>query len=287
MNFAASNRGEPGYHPADLGTLKLCERGTPMNRFPWKICKPLACAVLCVALASCAKRVPDPATTDKETVVAKGDFVKLYVPQEAQAVAKRASARAPILYPGDEISIGIYDKLPVSQEKHIEMKRIGDDGSIFILPAKEIFVGGLTVSQTEKTIESKLSQYVVSPFCEVTIVKRAFEPKVYVFGEVGKSGSVLIKDGDRLLDGISAAGGCASSAYRRSIKLIRANEQNVSMISIDLYAILDGGRIDKNIALQDDDIIFVPRRIYTTFNEVMTVIAQLLPWYYYVKIFTP
>jgi protein involved in polysaccharide export with SLBB domain len=258
-----------------------------MKKSPWEMCKPFAWAVLCIALASCAKRVPAPATTDKETVVAKSDFVKLYLPQEAQAMAKRANARAPLLFPGDEISIGIYDKLPVSQEKHIEMKRIGDDGSIFILPVKEIYVGGLTVSQAEKTIEGKLSQYVVSPFCEVNIVKRAFEPRAYVFGEVAKSGSIPLKDGDRLLDAISSAGGCASSAYRRSIKVIRANEQNVSMISVDLYEILDGGRIDKNIALQDDDIIFVPRRIYTTFNEVMTVIAQLLPWYYYVKIFTP
>lgn len=247
----------------------------------------LATAALCVVCASCVKRIPPPSDEDKTTVVTKTEFAKMVSPQNVSTIAKRADARAPLLYPGDEISIAIYDKLPVSQEKRIEMKRIGDDGSIFLLPVKEIFIGGKTISQAEKTIESKLSEFIVSPFCEIAVMKKAFEPRVYVFGEVGKSGSVVLKDGDRLLDALSSAGGCASSAYRRSIKVIRANENTVSMISINMYDILDAGRLDKNIALQDQDVVFVPRRFYTNINEVMTLLGGFLPWYYYLKLFTP
>jgi protein involved in polysaccharide export with SLBB domain len=239
-----------------------------------------------LATSGCVKRVPPPTTNDGQTVVSKGEFVKAVSGQNLAIAKQRAKARAPVLYPGDEISIGIYDKLPVSQDKRIEMKRIGDDGAIFILPAKDIFIGGLTVTEAEKTIEKKLSEFIVSPFCEITITKRAFEPRVYVFGEVGKNGVEPLKEGDRLLDALSNAGGCASSAYRRSIKVIRLNDQNVSMISINLYDILNEGRIDKNILMQDQDIVFVPRRFYTNFQEVMQIVSQLVPWYYLTKNFT-
>jgi protein involved in polysaccharide export with SLBB domain len=232
------------------------------------------------------KRVPSPTTNDGQTVVSKGEFVKTISGQNLSIAKQRVKARAPVLYPGDEISIGIYDKLPVSQDKRIEMKRIGDDGAIFILPAKDIFIGGLTVTEAEKTIEKKLSEFIVSPFCEIAITKRAFEPRVYLFGEVLKSGMQPLKEGDRLLDILSDVGGCKSDAYRRSIKIIRINEQNVSMISINLYDIMNEGKIDKNILMQDQDIVFVPRRFYTNFQEVMVIVSQLVPWYYFTKNFT-
>jgi protein involved in polysaccharide export with SLBB domain len=238
-----------------------------------------------LSMSGCVKRVPAPTTNDKETVVSKADFAKTFGGQNVSIAKQHANARAPVLLPGDEISIGVYDKLPVSQDKRIEMKRIGDDGSVFILPAKEIVIGGLTITEAEKAIEKKLSEFIVSPFCEITITKRALEPRFYVFGEVGKTGVEPLKDGDRLIDALSDAGGCGANAYRRSIKIIRVNETNVSMISINLYDILNEGKLDKNILMQDQDIVFVPRRFYTNFQEVMTVVSQLVPWYYFAKNF--
>jgi protein involved in polysaccharide export with SLBB domain len=237
------------------------------------------------SMSGCVKRVPAPTTNDKETVVSKADFAKTFGGQNVAIAKQHANARAPVLLPGDEISIGIYDKLPVSQDKRMEMKRIGDDGSVFILPAKEIVIGGLTITEAEKAIEKKLSEFIVSPFCEITITKRAVEPRVYLFGEVGKTGVEPLKEGDRLLDALSDAGGCGSNAYRRSIKIIRINEQNVSMISINLYDILNQGKLDKNILMQDQDIVFVPRRFYTNFQEIMGIVSQLVPWYYFLKNF--
>jgi polysaccharide export outer membrane protein len=237
-------------------------------------------------MSGCVKRTPAPTTNDNTTVISKGDFVKVVAGQNIAIAKQHANSRAPVLYPGDELSIGIYDKLPVSQDKRIEMKRIGDDGSVFILPAKEIVIGGLTVTEAEKAIEKKLSEFIVSPFCEITITKRAFEPRMYIFGEVGKTGVEPLKEGDRLIDALSDAGGCAANAYRRSIKIIRVNEQNVSMISINLFDILNDGKLDKNILMQDQDIVFVPRRFLTNFQEVMQIVSELVPWYYFMKNFT-
>jgi Periplasmic protein involved in polysaccharide export len=242
-----------------------------------------------LVLSGCVKRV---ATTDgannkdeKESIISKSDFVKAFVPPQVLAAKQKASGRSPMLYPGDEISIGIYDKLPVSQDARLERKRIGDDGSIFILPARDIIVGGLTIAEAQKEIENKLSPYIVSPFCEITLTKRAFSPKAYVYGEVGKSGVVDLKEGDRLLDALSSAGGCASSAYRRSLKIIRVHDQDVAMISINLYDILNEGKMDRNVLIQDQDVVFVPRRLYTNVMEVFSLLTQVVPWYYFVKNF--
>jgi protein involved in polysaccharide export with SLBB domain len=234
---------------------------------------------------NCVKRVPIATKNDNVTVVNKDDFFKQLTLQNPSLQKKRSSLRTPVLYPGDEVAIAIYDKLPASQEKRIEMKRISDDGAVFILPVKEIFIGGLTLTEAAKTIESKLSDYIVSPFCEITITKKAFEPRVYVFGEVGKTGVVFLKEGDRLIDLIAGVGGCNANAYRRSIKIIRLNEQNVSMISINLFEIINEGKLENNILLQDQDIVFVPRRFLTNFQEVMSIVTQLVPWYYFIANF--
>jgi protein involved in polysaccharide export with SLBB domain len=285
MLFANSLYGK-GLTPADLFVSPLNECGALMKNTAVKMWATALLCFICIFSFSCVKRVPPPSNTDKQTVVSKDEFLKLYAGQNTSAAKQRRAARTPILYPGDEISIAIYDKLPVSQDKRIEMKRIGDDGSIFILPVKEIFVGGLTVTEAEKTIEKKLSEFIVSPFCELTITKRAFEPRIYVLGEVMKPGVIPLKEGDRLVDAIAAVIGCKSDAYRRSIKVIRVNEQNVSMISINLYDIMNEGKVEYNILLQDQDIVFVPRRFLTNFNEVMGVLGQLVPWYYFYKSFT-
>ena len=144
-----------------------------MKRFYIVINCLLAVFLLVVFSSNCVKRVSPPSTqNDAQTSISKEEFVKLYGGQNLPTVKK--ATRTPILYPGDEISIAIYDKLPVSQEKRIEMKRISDEGTIFLLPAKEISIGGLTLTEAEKRIENKLSQFIVSPFVEITIMRRAF-----------------------------------------------------------------------------------------------------------------
>jgi protein involved in polysaccharide export with SLBB domain len=238
-------------------------------------------ATITVIATGCIKRLPE-GEAGGATMIDKATFLKLAnVPKDSLASSSETIHRADELFPNDVVSVTIYDKLPASQEKRDEIKRINEDGVIFILPAGDTRVGGLTLSQAEKAVEEKLAAFVVSPHVEISVVKRSYEPRIYVFGEVGKQGMTLLKPGDRLLDAISSAGGCGSNAYRRSIKIIRPQGTKVVMISINLIDILGNGRMDENLVLQDQDLLFVPRRFYTNFNEVMSVIASLVPWYYF------
>jgi polysaccharide export outer membrane protein len=191
------------------------------------------------------------------------------------------------IFPGDELTISIFEKLPVSMERRVEMKRVDTKGYIFMLPIGEIRVAGLSKFEAEELIENLLEEYVVSPHVEIDIADREkMRSVVYIFGEVAQSGAFPLRPGYKLLDLLSDAGGCNDNAYRRSVKVIRVSDDKVRMASVDLYEILNEGKVQNNMLLDKQDIVFVPRRFYTNFNEVISIISRFLPWYYFVQNFT-
>ncbi|MBN1981407.1 MAG: polysaccharide biosynthesis/export family protein [Chitinivibrionales bacterium] len=215
----------------------------------------------------------------QETSIDRSAFVKLATSDSIHLLLA-SRVRSEIIYPGDNLEVTVYEKLPVSQEKRTELKRVNGEGIILLVPLGEVAVVGLTVAEARKLIEEKLSAFIREPFCEISVVAREYEPKVYVFGEVAKTGAIPLNRGDRLLNVISTIGGCKSDAYRRSIKIIRNTVDNrVTMYSVNLLDIIENGKTEYNVVLQDQDIIYVPRRFLTNFNEVMSVLGGLMPWY--------
>ena len=229
----------------------------------------------------CAKRATQAVPDSGKIEIDKKDFLEMVNKdlKTEEALSDQARFQTEVIMPGDQISITIYEKLPVSQEARSELKRVDESGSVFLLPVGTFKLGGLNLVQAEKLIEEKFSELVVSPHCEINIVKKLYEPRIYVFGEVGKSGAVVYKPGDRLLDAISSAGGCEANAYKRSIKVIRADKETINIYSIDLYDIMNSGNIYKNMQLQDNDIIFIPRRFITTWKEIFQALNPVIPWY--------
>ena len=240
-----------------------------------------------IMVIGCAKRETQPVPNGDKIEIDKKDLLKLVDKdlKTEEALSDKARFQTEIIMRGDRIQVTIYEKLPVSQEPRVEMKRVDETGSIFLLPVGAIKMEGLSLVKAEKLIEEKFSELVISPHCEIEIIEKLYEPRIYVFGEVGKSGSVPYKSGDRLLDALSSAEGCDAKAYRRSIKIIRADKEIVSIYSIDLYDIMKSGNIYKNMALQDQDIVFVPRRFITGFKEVVSVLNAVLPWWLIVRTF--
>ena len=245
-------------------------------------------------LPGCAKRVPLPSVSqDKARVQAesvhKSDLMSIATIKLPKDTNDRIASRihSEVIYPGDELEVVIYEKLPVSEEKRFEKKRVSEDGKIVVPPVGEIEIAGHSVIRAQKLIEEKLAPFIVSPFCEIFISKRRYEPQVYLFGEIAKQGTVPYTKGDRLIDAVSLAGGCKEDAYRRSIKIIRATGDSVSIYSINLIDLMRDGRLDLNIPLQDQDIIFVPRRFLTNFREVMSALSLVMPEYYILRLLAP
>jgi protein involved in polysaccharide export with SLBB domain len=245
--------------------------------------------LICVVITACncVKRVQvnhaENHSPAKDSVITDDSFFQS-ASLDSVHLELAAKEHSEIIFPGDQLEISIYDKLPVSQEKRTEMKRVGSNGNLLIVPIGQVKVAGLTIIKAQEIIEEKLKKIVQSPFCEISIIEREYKPLVYAFGEIPKVGAFPLKRGDRILDILSAIGGCKDAAYRRSIKIIRKVEKNkIGMYSINLYNILENGQLDENILLQDQDIIFVPRRFLTNMQEVLSALGQITPWYYFIK----
>ena len=237
------------------------------------------------AFIQCAKRATQATPERGKLEINKKDLLAMVHKdlKTDKTLTDHARFQEEIIMPGDQISVVLYEKLPISQEKRSELKRVDETGSVFLLPIGFIKLEGLTLAKAEQKVEEKFSELVVSPHCEIQIVKKLYEPRVYVFGEVTTSGSVPYKPGDRLLDALSSAGGCGSYAYKRSIKVIRSDKETVNIYSIDLHEILNSGNIYKNMQLMDNDIIFIPRRFLTTWKEVFGALNVVMPWYVLVR----
>ncbi len=257
-----------------------------INKMRSALFTPILLLTLSILSMHCAKRATQAATPDKGKIeIDKKDLLAMVNKdfKTEEALSEKARFQTEVIMPGDQISITLYEKLPVSQEARSELKRVDETGSVFLLPIGVFKIGGLNLVQAEKLIERKFSELVVSPHCEIQIIKKQYEPRIYIFGEVGKSGSVVYKPGDRLLDAISSAGGVGQSAYRRSIKVIRANKETIDIYSIDLYNLVDKGNIYLNMHLRDNDIVFVPRRFLTTYTEILGAVGNAMPWYLFIQ----
>jgi protein involved in polysaccharide export with SLBB domain len=252
----------------------------------------LAVGFMGLVWASCVARTgvepaPEP---PQELVIDRLAFLKMAEASRPafDSVSDSMTFKAEKIYPNDQLGLSLYDKLPISMDKRIELKRVDGMGNIFILPMGNIKVGGLTTQEAERAVEKKMMEFVKSPYCEIVITEReAGRDAFYIFGEISKNGSLPLRGSNyRLLDAISDAGGVGSNAYRRSVKIIRPDGDKVRMISINLYDILAKGKLNDNVLLRSQDIVFVPRRFYAGFDEVTGLISKLVPWYYFVAAFT-
>lgn len=238
--------------------------------------------VICTLSIRCAKRATQATSNEIGKIEVDKNLLHELVNNDLKmegALSDRARFQSEVIMSGDQISIVLYEKLPISQEKRSELKRVDETGSVFLLPIGPIKLEGLTLAKAEQKVEEKFSELVVAPHCEIQIVKKLYEPRVYVFGEVGKSGSVIYRQGDRLLDALSQVDGCSENAYKRSIKLIRYENDKINIYSINLLDIFESGNIYNNMHLKDRDIIFIPRRFITGFREVFSILSQIAPWY--------
>ena len=100
--------------------------------------------------------------------------------------------------------------------------------------------------------------------------------KVIVLGEVERPNVYMFADKARMLEAVSQAGGLTTSALRDDVRLIRVDEGVPTMYRMDLARLVERGDFQQNVALQNDDIIYVPRSFIGDVNDVITKIEPLL-----------
>ncbi len=165
-----------------------------------------------------------------------------------------ATPKSYVLGPGDELII----LLTGLNESSVRSK-ISPEGNLQLPYAGIIYLNGFTIEQASSLIRNKMtkiypslnsgqSQLNVNLGTTRTI-------KITLIGEVQTPGSYTISSLSTLFNALYLSGGPSLNGSLRNIELIRNNK---IYKTVDFYSFLQGGLMDGNIRLEDQDVINFP-----------------------------
>jgi polysaccharide export outer membrane protein len=156
---------------------------------------------------------------------------------------------------GDLVKISVYQNPDLSTEA-----RVSEVGQINFPLIGVVSVGGLTVALAEKRIEKMLRDggFVLKP--QVTIQTVAIRSsQISILGQVAKPGRFPIEIvGSKVSEMIAAAGGVLPGGAD-VVTLVGNRNAKPVKLDIDLPQILQSGRADLDVVVENGDIIYVDR----------------------------
>jgi polysaccharide export outer membrane protein len=159
---------------------------------------------------------------------------------------------------GDYV-LGVEDRLSISVWKEPDLSRtviIRPDGKVTCQLVGDIQAAGRTAKQLSADLTTALSRFVKEPVVNVT-VESIESYKVYVLGQVGTQGALILRRRTRLLEAIALSGGLTQFANRSDVVLIRYDDDKESRLRIDYRKIVSGAKSELNIFLKPGDTIIV------------------------------
>ncbi|MFH1623920.1 MAG: polysaccharide biosynthesis/export family protein [Pseudomonadota bacterium] len=110
-----------------------------------------------------------------------------------------------------------------------------------------------------------------------------FGERVYVMGEVNVQGIYPLKDALDLLGAVSLAGSFTPLAKEENTLIVRAREPGTKplVMMADLKALLRQADVSQNVALQNGDLVYVPRMVIGDINEWINNAKPLLDFLLY------
>lgn len=175
---------------------------------------------------------------------------------------------------GDVININVQPADEFSKEVTVQ-----PDGSIEIPLLGSLKAQGMKPDDLQKILTAKFSKYVASP--SITLNVRKFSSNsVGVIGQVNRAGYVDYREGMRLLDLVAQAGGTSDYARRDRVRIFRRvkgadGKVSEEVIKADLEAVFSGN-MDKNVLLASGDIVYIPRKSYSTAAKWIS--DNFVPW---------
>jgi polysaccharide biosynthesis/export protein len=171
---------------------------------------------------------------------------------------------------GEDYKIGGYDVLAITvyEEKDLstESLRVSADGFITFPLIGRFRVADMTTSEVETLIARKLAEgdYLLDAHVSVMVTK--YEGRKFsVLGAVKSPGNYPLQAREKILDGISRAGGIdmekgekQEAVVIRTLNPGKADARKI-VINFDLQALLKGSDQLSNIYLADQDVLYIPK----------------------------
>lgn len=154
---------------------------------------------------------------------------------------------------GDTVMVSVW------REEALRMEvRVLPDGSITFPLAGRVEVAGLSTSEAEARIASRLTKFI--PEVAVTVSVTGIEgSRVYVLGKVTTPGPVLLSSPNTtVLQVLSQAGGLDRFADGNSIRVLRSTANGSQTMNVRYNDLIKGNELQTNVVLMPGDTILVP-----------------------------
>ena len=175
-----------------------------------------------------------------------------------QAMPGAASASSPTVNP-DTYIIGADDSLQVTVWKEPTLSGtvpVRPDGMISLVLVGDLRAAGRTPMQLGVDITERLKKYIQDPVVTV-VVLAVNSQKIFLIGEVGHVGPVMLTPGMTPLQAIAAAGGLSTFANEKHIYILRGVPGKQQKIPFNYKKALKGDN-NQGVSLEPGDTIVVP-----------------------------
>ena len=193
-------------------------------------------------------------------------------PPTIDSLTDNASTAEYYMAPGDVIDIYVWNNPDVSREATIR-----GDGKISYPLIGTFKAAGLSIDQLQDLIREKLSVYIVSPQVIVTLRSSAGN-KIIVLGQVGYPGIFTFKGNNlSLIEAVAMAGDFTPDGRRESVMIISDNlTMNPKVRRVNALKAIREGIKTKDVMLQPNDVVYVPRSTIADFNKFLTEIQPTM-----------
>lgn len=169
----------------------------------------------------------------------------------AQAAVTPSITESYVIGSTDVITVSVFkeptlsNSMPVRPDGMISMPLLGD-----------VKAAGKTPLQLAGEIETALKKYVQDP--NVTVILNQMNSKrIFLIGEIGKTGPIEMTPGMTLLEAIATAGGLGPYANAKKIYILRNEAGKQQKIPVHYKQALKGD-LSLNLILNPGDTIVVP-----------------------------
>jgi polysaccharide biosynthesis/export protein len=196
----------------------------------------------------------------------------------ARETVSLARSGAVPLGPFDIVTIHVTDAEELSDKPY----RIDPEGNLRLPVVGQVHAAGLTVSQLESELRTRLKTLIRNPDVSVSVVEFQSQP-VSVIGCVQKPGILQLQGRKTLVEVLSLAGGVTQEAGY-TVKITRRTENGriplpgaqddstgkFNVAEVKLKSLMSATGPEQNIVVLPDDVISVPR------GEMVYVMGQVV-----------
>ena len=221
--------------------------------------------------AEAAPRV-DVTETDKELIITPVAPGSTSTTTNPGRLITKAEYEDPLNY-----TLGAEDIVEITVMRHPEFSGvypINQEGKLQYKFVCDLDVDGLTKKQLEDKVKEIIANFVITPEVNVTVVE--YRSKIiYVLGEVGQPGKYYLRSEKMpVREVVVQAGLPTSAAAMRKCRIITPSlNGKVKTRKVDLYTILYGGDLRKNVDMHTGEVLYVPSTVMTKLLRMISPVT--------------